>query len=189
MASMTFGPIGMLYRGRIREIALQLNISLTENKGLVTSTYRATGADRAVKVMGAMLQQMVENIATIDHRNYVDDMEKAEKRRAWWGSLIGRRVRTAHFTREESDGIFLLLCEVQWSGSEMHDEASDRLGRSIDILAPMLDRKTTSSETLSTIADVRLRYLQHDIRRGDIRVPADLRGRIMAIKPNFDTWG
>lgn len=41
---------------------------------------------------------------------------------------------------------------------------------------------------VSTFVSMAMRYVQHDIRNGDLTVGSDLKKRIMAVRPTIDTW-
>lgn len=184
------GPFGPLSRGAVRTSAFNLGVTYDEHKSLLTSHFRFTGPVPALRKLIAHIRKMQEDADRAAHGIYVDTMEKAEKRRAKWGRLIGRRTRTAPLTREESNEVFLFLCETMWEDRIVETEAaSERRSEGMSTLTPLLDDKDSGHDyALGVLAAIRMRYLQHDVRTGAMKVSRDLKQRILAMKVPMDTW-
>lgn len=188
MASQTFGPIGLIYRGNVRRAALAHGVQLQEERSLVDSMFRATGPSDAIFGFSRYLKGLVRSVEAADHDSYVAAMERSEKRRAWWGSLVGRNVRTQPLSRQESAEVYDLLYETMWDSQMVCPDASSRLSKSVSSLGRLLDDKGICDDVVGTMAAVRMRYLQNDIRNGGIRVSKDLRRRTLGAGMPMDTW-
>ena len=189
-SSCLIGPVGELMRRHIRDMALRHDVVLRESSGFLTSTFRLSGKLRDVDAMRAEYAALAERLRREDHAEYVDGMEKAEKRRAWWGRLIGRDVRRDDMTIDESLDAADLIGTVMM-GCRGTDEALDRLKRSAASIQTSLKARSLAvhgDAILSTFVSMSIRYLQHDIRSGDIVVRSDLKKRLMAVRPTIDTW-
>lgn len=186
----TFGPVGAAVRHRIRTMAFKHGVTLTEDKSLLSSMFRATGTLRAVDAMRTEYRALADRFAVEDHIAFVDAMEKAEKRRAFWGRFIGRQVRRHDLTRDEIDRFAALMAsaKIAASGEEV---ATDRLTLAVLRLrsAMRFDAGISHMQSVvGTVASIGMRYLQHDLRTGAIRLPDALREQVMALVPTIDTW-
>lgn len=189
-SSCVIGPVGAAMRHLVRDMALRHDVELRESKGLLTSTFRLNGRLRDVDAMRAEYVALAERLRREDHAEYVDGMEKAEKRRAWWGRLIGREVRRDDMTIDESLDAADLVGTVMM-GCRGTDEALDRLKRTGAGIQSSLKTRNLSLHgdgVLSTFVSIAIRYIQHDIRNGDLVVRSDLKKRLMAVRPTIDTW-
>lgn len=186
----TFGPIGALMRSEVRSIAFRHGVHLIENKSIFESDFRAVGSLRQIDALREELNRFSERLKEQDHVAFVDAMEKSEKRRAWWGRLIGRRVRRHDLTKDEVGRFASLLASAMISASG-DDDAIERLTKSVVRLRRTLRNGSGMAGmdvVASTVASICMRYLQHDLRTKSIRVPDALREQIMAVTPVIDTW-
>lgn len=188
--SCLIGPVGAAVRHVVRDMALRHDVTLTESNGFLTSTFRLSGRLRDVDSMRAEYVRLAERLRRENHAEYVEEMEKAEKRRAWWGRLIGRQVRRDDMTIDESLATADLIGTVMM-GCRGTDEALDRLKRSSASIQSSLKARSLAvhgDAIVSTFVSMAMRYVQHDIRNGDLTVGSDLKKRIMAVRPTIDTW-
>jgi hypothetical protein len=186
----TFGPIGAVMRPGVRSMAFRHGVTLTEDRGLLSSMFRAHGTLRAVDAMRAECQDVARRLEAEDHAMFVDEMEKAEKRRARWHRLIGRRVRRDDLALEETHRFAALMASAKIA-AKGDEDAIRRLTRSITRLRETLrigSELRGMEGAASTVASMGMRYLQHDLRNGNIRLPDMLKLRIMQVVPTVDTW-
>ena len=77
---------------------------------------------------------------------------------------------------------------------ERHDgmtgDARDRLRSSIGRVNGVMRAKcrAVSDETLDTLVSVGFRYLQHDVRNGDVELAKPLRRQVLGTRVTIDTW-
>lgn len=186
----TIGPIGALHRASVRDAAFLHGVEIRENRGLLTSTFAVRGAVLGVQRLVSFVADMAEREKRADHRDFVDRMETAERRRDRWMRLIGRGRRLEPLTRDESVRA-LDLMEVTLEQHEgMTGEARDRLRSSVRRVNDIMRGRgpAVSDETLGTLVSVGFRYLQHDVRSGDIRLGKPLRRLVIGTRVTIDTW-
>lgn len=187
----SFGPIGMAVRQHIHNIASIYGVALEEDRGTLSSMYRANGNSTAIEHFRTDLAKTSEELAQCNHASFVDDMERSEKRRAFWGILVGRTTRRNELDREELTGIAMLLVDVQMSMACKGDVAR-RLARSLMSLRLALRLQEATNWEITTIAamhaSMAMRQLQHDVRRKNVVLPDSLKKRVMAIVPTIETW-
>lgn len=185
MRSITIGPVGALARSDVRNVAFRLGLRIDEQKSLLSSLFRITGprihVDQMIKTLSAMKKRLDEE----EHAIYVDAMEAAERRRHRWGKLIGRGRRTEDLNEYEMFQVSLLLHKALIEKTFATDEADKRLRQGSKAA---IDAKAFSAETSSTVLSVRMRYLQHDVRSGDVKLPKALRKQVLAVRVPIDTW-
>jgi len=186
----TFGPIGAVMRPGVRAMAFRHGVTLTEEKGLLSSMFRAHGRLRAVDAMRAECQDMARRLEAEDHAMFVDGMEKTEKRRARWHRLIGRRVRRDDLAIEETHRFAALMASAKIA-AKGDEDAIKRLTKSVTRLRETLrfgSELGGMEGVASTVASIGMRYLQHDLRKGNIRLPDPLKRQILQVVPTIETW-
>lgn len=193
--AVTIKDIGGPYRDALRTLVFRHNLVCKEHEKLFRSTFDIKGPNDVVNGIVAKIRAMVDADAArerrAEHREFVETMEKAEKRRLRWGRLIGRTRRFEPLTRMESQTVLALLLETKSSG-EGDPDARRRLVEGIDAIRRILAAKDADQDihdaVVSTIASVRMRHLQQDVRLRNVEVPKDLRRRILAMRMPMDTW-
>lgn len=186
MQTITIGPVGALRRGTVRTTAFRLGLRSDEQKSLLTSLFRITGPQASVRQFVEWLKRLSDEEKDLDHRLYVEDMEKAEKRRHRWGRMFGRQRRLEPLGPAEADEVRGLLREAYVAHTNATDDAGRRLRRAMTAAVPT--NAGLHPDVVSTLVSVPMRYLQHDLRRGEIRLPRDLRRRVLAMRVPMDTW-
>lgn len=186
MQTVTIGPVGALRRGAVRSTAFQLGLRFDEQKSVLTSLFRITGPQVHVRQFVDWLKRMADEDAAIDHRHYVADMEAAEKCRHRWGRLFGRGRRLEPLDAAEADEVRGLLREAYVAHTDATEDAGKRLRRGMT--AAVSTNPALHPDVVSTLLSVPMRYLQHDLRGGDVKLPKDLRLRILALRMPMDTW-
>ncbi len=187
MATITIGPIGALNRRDVRDVIFRLGLLYEERKGLLDSLFRVSGPEATLRHLIRHLAEVTKRHAAAAHARYVDDMERAEKRRAAWGRLFGRRVRTGTLPRAEAMALRDLHREAVRAARWTTEDAQSRMVMAAPRLAALLN-PATSDEVASVYASIALRHLQHDVRTGEVVLPRALRRRVLKARPQIDTW-
>lgn len=187
MATASIGPIGLLHRERVRVAAFQYGIETRESRGLLDSTFSLRGPATAIERLRAFVRRIAEEEARSNHRYFVDAMERSERRRHFWGRMFGRGRRTTPLTRDESAKALDMMEAATEQHLHMSDEARDRLAKSISRVNK-INRAGVHDDTVSTITSIAFRYLQRDLRTGEVKLAKPFMRQVLSMRVTIDTW-
>ena len=188
MATASIGPIGLIHRERVRAAAFQCGVATHESRGPLASTFTLRGPAEGVRRLLRLVRGIAEEEERADHRDFVADMERSERRRDRWARLFGRGRRLEPLTRAESIRALDMMEAAYEQNLHMSDEARARLRDSIRRTNDANRPATVPDAVLGTFASVGMRHLQHDLRTGGIGLAKPFKRQVLETRVTIDTW-